>query len=280
MGAIKYGQRSVIKIGGSVLTNKESYKEQAIKIKEFLEKDGIERLYVVTSAMKGKTDEVLENLTKEHPSLMKILKNALNGAPEDEVDIRIRKNLVDFLLEPERESTTFLARDLRELGIGVSFLVQGRNYPIIANDKYLCAKIDIEKSKEKFLEISNKIKNKVVAVVGFGAENYKEEPVLLGRNSSDLIACVLGLLDDKVKTVIYRKDQDGIYKNFGTDNQELVKESSFSNLDWNYVGKVLHKEIANYIGNFDIVVENQNRTIGSSGTLIRNSKEKYLNQQK
>ncbi len=72
----KNQNRLVLKIGGSVLTNELAYQEQAIKIRDILETENFETIYVVVSAQKGETDRLIKASGNSN-----VLRRALRGEP-------------------------------------------------------------------------------------------------------------------------------------------------------------------------------------------------------
>ena len=112
-------------------------------------------------------------------------------------------------------------------------------------------------------------KNKVVVISGFGAENTNGEKVLLGKNASDLVAALIGFFDNTVKRVIYLKDVDGIYSDFGTNKQKIIPEINRQDLLNNNFGNVLDKRTL-YYQKCDYLVQNENKEFGSNGTIIKN----------
>src|SRR3989344_3175416 len=266
----KNRDRNVIKIGGSVLRDEESYKNEALKVKEFAERTRGDRISIVSSAIFGETDRLLASVLDGY-DYRKEVESALRGESDENcIEEYVRKEVVDSLLIGEIKSTRIFSKALRDIGVENKVFVQGSDYPIIANTGYLKARVDFEASKERFVEIDKEIKERVVLFVGFGAENKDEERVLLGRNSSDYIAAIIGSLDDRVERVIFRKDVDGLYLNYGLSNQSLVTNMSYDEarelLERN--PKVLHGGVLEVANGYDILIENCNKPIGSGGTLI------------
>ena len=270
----KNKDRNVIKIGGSVLRDEESYKNEALKVKEFAERTRGDRISIVSSAIFGETDRLLASVLDGY-IYRKEVESALRGESDENcIDECARKEVADSLLIGEIKSTRIFSKALRDIGVENKVFAQGNDYPIIANTGYLKARVDFEASKERFVEIDKEIKERVVLFVGFGAENKDEERVLLGRNSSDYIAAIIGSLDDRVERVIFRKDVDGLYLNYGLSNQSLVTNMSYDEarelLERN--PKVLHGGVLEVANGYDILIENCNKPIGSGGTLIKDYK--------
>jgi len=107
---------------------------------------------------------------------------------------------------------------------------------------------------------------KVVLVAGFGAESPRREKVLLGKNSSDLVAAVISSVDGRVDEVVYFKDVDGVYRDFGTPQATLVREISFAEARFMGLGKVLDSRSLDY-ARCNIRIQSHEAPIGS-GTLI------------
>jgi len=219
-------ERMVIKIGGSVLNGNEAYICQAKRIIEFSEKSLANRIYIVISARKGHTDELIDELCQdeeEKKGLRKLLKvgNYNDEGNENYIQKFDHHYVASYLLKGEIDSVKRFEKEFRRRGIYPETLIQGVNFPIIANGKYLHANVDLEASKQT--SHLNNLSARIVLVSGFGAQNHYGEKVLLGRNASDYVAALLGKLDENVREVIYLKDVDGIFENFKTNDEKMIE---------------------------------------------------------
>jgi aspartokinase len=260
------GERCVIKIGGSVLYSDEAYAYQARRIIDFSQSRDIERVYVILSARKGHTDELANNLCStpdERESLRRLLKQGDYSNSED-VKRFDCSNVASYLLSGEIASTLRFEKELRKAGIYPERLVQGVNFPITANGRYLHADVDFEACDTSVLDDLSKI----VLVPGFGAQNHHKEKVLLGRNASDYVAALIGRLDHRVREVIYLKDVDGVYENFGTEQAKFIPEIKSAELLAKGCGKVLDARCLENMNGYKIRVQNCKSEIGKSGTII------------
>ncbi|MAG08114.1 hypothetical protein CMO89_01470 [Candidatus Woesearchaeota archaeon] len=255
-------ERYVVKIGGSVLTSDDAYAYQARRIIDFYEKTNAERVYIIPSARKGHTDELINNLCKT-PGDKQSLDRLLDGDYNVEEDVKRFDNtdIARYLLTGEIESAQRFRKETSRLGVDPQSLLQGVNFPIIADDRYLFASVDLGASEGS--GVIDKINNRIVIVPGFGAHNYNKEVVLLGRNSSDFVAALIGHLDPLVKEVIYLKDVGGIYLD-GKVKESMTKE------EYTKAGikKVLDPRCLEYLGSYGIRVQHCESEIGEGGTVI------------
>lgn len=265
---ISESYNEVIKIGGSVLKTYEHYTQIAKKIKDYVETNNFQTLYVVVSARKGRTDQLINDLLvcrEERKYIDDILNNKTNRS--ESKDVFDDPFVASYLLQGEINSAKRLSSRLKDECIDTDLLLQGSEFPIVANNSYLYASIDNINSMQRFN--NNMPKNKVIVISGFGAENINGEKVLLGKNASDLVAALIGFFDRAVRKVIYLKDVDGIYSDFSTNKQKIIPEIDRHDLLKNDFGKVLDKRTLHY-QKCDYLVQNENKELGSSGTIIRN----------
>ena len=257
----------MIKIGGSVLYSDEAYAYQAKRIIDYSKSRYIERIYVVLSARKGHTDELansLCNTTDERESLRRLLKQGDYSNSEDVKRFDCHY-VASYLLSGEIASTLRFEKELRKAGIYPERLVQGVNFPITANGRYLHADVDFEACDTSILD---NLESKIVLVPGFGAQNHHKEKVLLGRNASDYVAALIGRLDHRVREVIYLKDVDGVYENFGTEQARFIPEIKSAELLARGCGKVLDARCLENMNGYKIRVQNCKSEIGKGGTII------------
>ena len=264
------GENLVVKAGGSILTCTEDYTRLAHKIKQFL-RNYNGRLYVVVSAMKNRTDELRVDIAGRNADLLNI---CLMGTGHESTEYFDQPHIARYLINGEFESAERLEQELRKIGISFYRISQGMNCPIVANDSYLNAKIDLEESKKKADELFEKIEQRVMIVPGFGAQDKYGLVRLLGRNSSDIVAAMMGRLDAKVGLVVYLKDIDGIFENYGTSEQTFVHRMTVDKFKKGNYGKILDPRVAEFIQGYNVLIQNQNNEWGSQGTLIWRKKWK------
>jgi len=260
----------VVKIGGSVLFSSEAYTHQAQRIADFAAQDDVGRVYVVVSARKGHTD-VLRNSLCENDKEIEALQTLLQGGESPKYSERFNQHAVArHLLSGEIESAQHFHQELSAKGHYPDVLMQGANFPIIANGEYLRAEVDLAASEARAYILQG-IESRIVVVPGFGAQNHEGKEVLLGRNASDLVAALIGRLDPKVHEVIYLKDVDGVYQGFGTDNQSLIPKIRADALRAMGCGKVLDERCLDYMNGNRIRVQHCEAPIGQGGTVIYNN---------
>ncbi len=234
-----------IKIGGSVLLNANSYKNIAKEIEQISDEYSPDKLYIIVSASSGITDRLIHEVAKEQEEI--ILKKALNG----ECDFAKYNNpeVASRLLEGEIVSANILQSYLAQSTI----ISQNGVFPIVAEQSYLCANINMQESfkRKHLLEVPEQI----VIVPGFGAVDLVGDKVLLGRNSSDLVAAMVAVLA-RVDKLIYVKNVSGIYTNFGQSNQELISHLSYEDAEKMRLGKVLDSRVIEILSNskIDVIV--------------------------
>ena len=175
-------------------------------------------------------------------------------------------DVASHLLQGEIESTSKFEEEFKKLGIYPEVLIQGENFPIIANGRYLHADVDLEASEQT--GILDSLESKIVLVPGFGAQNHHKEKVLLGRNASDYVAALIGRLDPKVQEVIYLKDVYGVYENFETEQERLIQEIRAADLQARGCGKVLDARCLECMNGYKIRVQHSESEIGKGGTVI------------
>lgn len=260
--------RFVIKLGGSVLVNDQNYEHQARRIIEFSK--NTERVYVVLSARKGHTDELADSLCnnlEEREALRRLLKKG-DYSNQRDIERFDFHHIASYLLHGEIDSTKRFERELRRQSIYPETLLQGINFPIVANGRYLHADVDLEASERT--DTLDNLESRIVLVPGFGAQNHHKEKVLLGRNASDYVAALIGRLDPKIREVIYLKDVEGVYENFETEQQKLVQEARTAELLEKGCGKVLDKRCLQHMNGYSIRVQHCETKIGVGGTVIFN----------
>ena len=222
--------RLVVKIGGSVLVDENSYQLQAEKLDCVVKEYNPSKLYVVVSAKKGETDRLIREVSKLEDEQR--LRDALEGKcifPEyDNPDIAKR------LLQGEIESANTLKRYIPNARL----IVQNSSFPLIAKPNYLYGSVDLEQShyRKSYLKYDERI----VIIPGFGAVNQKGDKVLLGRDSSDLVAAAIARLVDADR-IIFLKDVGGIYRKFGESDQEIIPQLQYQEAKSIDFGQVIGK---------------------------------------
>ena len=198
----------VAKIGGSVLRNAESYKAVADELRD-LEK-GYGTVFAVVSANYGRSEELIRNVGGKDSNL---LNQALQGRIAlGEYD---RPEVAKALIQGEWESVDMLVECLGNDAIGVK---QDSVFPLSAEGSFLNGSINWEKSAQR----AKKFKIAGITVIaGYGASDAQGNAVLLGRNSSDLVAAACAALFVSEELRLY-KDVDGIYRDFNTPQPERI----------------------------------------------------------
>jgi aspartokinase len=229
-------KRKVVKLGGSVLVTEQDYLDHAGRIKELSEE--IDRVYLVVSAQKGVTNQLVQSMNQD-------------------LDDREKAK---YLLQGEIASARKIHQYLQSLGVDAGLIMQGSGlFPIEANSSYLNVQLHLDESLDR-REILDGLKKKVIVVPGFGAENEKGEPVILGRNSSDFVAGLIARIDSQVEEVVYVKDVPGIYD---ADGKVISSMSLREALRFGFE-QLLDYRVLEY-ANFDLRIKG----IGSEGSLIR-----------
>jgi len=262
-------RRIVIKIGGSVLQDENSFAPLAARLVSYLrDQPRLERAYVVVSAMKGVTDRTIDALAPDLNSRL-LLRERLSGIKPrtGEADGWDRPSRSLNLLWGEIESAFLLKEAIERNGIPVGVITQLGLFPILADGDYLHARIDFRESRARFPAFDLACgEGRVIILSGFGAVNRAGEPVLLGRNASDYVAAVMSRLDKRIDFVLFLKDVGGIYEEFGTERQRLVERTSLSDLKAAPPGQVLDGRVLDAI-RCDFRVTGAK--IGRGGTVVR-----------
>jgi aspartokinase len=245
-----------LKIGGSVLREERSYQAIAHEIENIIEVYNPEQTFIIVSALKGRTDKDISNISVNGDEAG--LRNALKDL--DEFPKYDNSIVSSYLIQGEIDSALRLGRNLN-----ANVLDQNNwAFPIIANSGYLSAKIDYDRSDERAPYLDHL--GKIVVVSGFGAINNQYEKVLLGRNASDLVAAMIAR-QASVNRLVYLKDIDGIYNDFGTSKQEKLDEIIYDlSMGFDF-GEVLDNRIFDVLDNnsLDIVVGHHNDMLGLIG---------------
>lgn len=265
-------RRIVIKIGGSVLTGESAYAAAAAELAEFLGAEpGLERLYIVVSALKGDTDRAIDRLAP-YPDAGFRLRRLLAGTAElDPADEKWnRPHFALSLLWGEIESAYVLADALAAAGVRAKAMTQLGPYPIVAEGAFLRSDLDLAASRRAFAVFDRACRNeRVIVLSGFGAVNGRGEPTLLGRNASDYVAAILSALDGKVKLAVFLKDVGGIYADFRTRERRLIPATDINRLRAAGPTQVLDPRVLDIIA-CDFRVAGS--PAGKAGTLVRRAR--------
>jgi len=245
----------VLKLGGSVLVDEEAYQEQAEKIRRLSRE--VEKLYVVASAQKGETDRLIT--ASGHGEE---LRQALRG----EATCLCYNGIANFLLQGEVRSVQKLQQYLTKMGMDPAVLTQGTGfYPIVANHCSVYGTLDLPQSLQR-RQILESIDNRIVLVAGFGAESPTRDKVLLGRNSSDLVAALIAFIDGNIDELVYFKDVEGVYRGYGTHETTLVERMTLAEARAFGLGRLLDQRSLDY-AKCDIRIQHHRAELGN-GTLI------------
>lgn len=236
--------RCVIKLGGGILQDEESYRSRARGIEDLLGHGDIEQLVVVVSAMKGRTAELVNEAGGEDPYICSLLEQELKESGRkygpDEEELLKSFNTPEVaagLLQGEIDSAYALGKHLPN---GIVMEQANPSFPIIGNSHYLCGEVDMDATCRfaPYLKEAGEL----VILSGFGCIDHKGHKMLLGSNATDYSAAIAASMIG-ADQLIYLKDVDGIYEGYGTDEQRKIEQIVLdgTRLD---VGEVLHPKVA------------------------------------
>ncbi|MEM3587096.1 MAG: aspartate kinase [Candidatus Jordarchaeaceae archaeon] len=241
---MKFGNKIVMKFGGSCLKDLESFHRISKILKEYSQ-DG---LVLVASALYGVTnnlinlaknaekhsadlDKELSSIAEKHVSLAEsVIKSGLKEVASEEIQKEIMelktalRDIWDYGLKPqrldlvssfgERFSTIILHRYLQSVGYKTVYV---SSYDIIfttSEPQNALPLLDIteQKVKEKLVPLLNE--NKIPVVTGFFGRDEKGNITLLGRGGSDFTATIIAYClknenNSDVKVILW-KDVDGL----------------------------------------------------------------------
>ena len=269
----------VNKLGGSCLgTEGEHIKVIHERIKEQVDKSVS---ILVVSAFKDVTDKLVDigikisNLmrdptSKEMDSLDEILSPYYEFAKIEQLgDLKVE---FDTMLEELKENLKFVRRSGFKGKIRDSIISAGEcfsallvssylnkkeiksfclkfdgKFPIITNDNFEDANVDLHKTKEAFVSLVEKIKEKnAVVIPGFIGRAHSGFLTTLGRGGSDLTAIIVSvsLLDDfEVETLLWKDVPitSGDPKIVGKENIKYIVDLSWQEAELlsNLGGKIL-----------------------------------------
>lgn len=196
----------VLKFGGASVADAEGFHKAAKMIAD----DHCEEnsLVVVVSAMKGRTDELLQLARSVHPN-----------PPRREMDMLVTVG--------ERISGALLAMALDRQGIDAVSLT-GSQAGIVTDQEHGNAEVVAVHAERVKQEISL---GKVVIVAGFQGVGVHRDITTLGRGGSDISAVALGVALSAKKIVFY-KDVPGI---FSSDPKNHPTADFFSKTNYDKV---------------------------------------------
>ncbi|MBU0459301.1 MAG: hypothetical protein KJ771_00670 [Nanoarchaeota archaeon] len=226
----------VIKLGGSVLVTEQDYTNHVRRIRDM--SLDTERIYLVVSAQKGITDKLVNSLN-------------INWSDRDKAK---------YLLSGELASARKIYQRLLDERVNVRLLMQGSGlFPVVANSSYIDAELHLDESMDR-REVLDYLDSKVVVIPGFGGENENAEPVILGRNSSDLVAGLVARIDPNVDEVVFVKDVPGVYD----EDKKVISSLSLPEAKGFEMGKLLEGRVLQYA-----CCDLRIKGIDSEGTVVR-----------
>ncbi|MEO0123916.1 MAG: ACT domain-containing protein [candidate division WOR-3 bacterium] len=213
----------VFKVGGSVLSKPEDF----LKIAQLILKFKNTKICLVTSAIKGKTDELIKVYT--------------TAVPEPDF-----YNFERFVGMGEIQAAMIFESVFKYLGAEVKAVIPGMDeWPIhirLESKSQLSAQKINEKREFKLLPKSKNIakryltpllnKNKIVVIPGFIAQDEKNNTVTLGRGGSDISALIVAELLE-AKELILVKDVGGI---LSVDPKIVSNTKMIKRLSWAELG--------------------------------------------
>ncbi|MEO0155642.1 MAG: ACT domain-containing protein [candidate division WOR-3 bacterium] len=213
----------VFKVGGSVLSKPEDF----LKIAQLILKFKNTKICLVTSAIKGKTDELIKVYT--------------TAVPEPDF-----YNFERFVGMGEIQAAMIFESVFKYLGAEVKAVIPGMDeWPIhirLESKSQLSAQKINEKREFKLLPKSKNIakryltpllnKNTIVVIPGFIAQDEKNNTVTLGRGGSDISALIVAELLE-AKELILVKDVGGI---LSVDPKIVSNTKMIKRLSWAELG--------------------------------------------
>lgn len=164
----------VAKFGGTSVGNGERIRKAAQSVVNEYMKG--KKVVVVVSAINKTTDEFLD-----------VVDDAMGNAITD-------KQLAEVFSMGEMTSVRIFSSTIESLGVKSEYLDPYKdNWPIITDNKFLSAKVDIKTTKEKSKEIKKMVNEGIIPVVcGFLGKDESGNITTLGRGGSDITAFLLG----------------------------------------------------------------------------------------
>ena len=200
----------VAKFGGTSIGNSERIRKAAKSVVNEYMKG--KKVIVVVSAINKTTDELLD-----------IMENTVGEALTD-------KQKAEIVSMGERTSVRVMASTIESLGVKSQYIDPTMDiWPIMTNDKFICAKVDFKATEKKSTELLKLVEQGIIPVVcGYIAKDIINNSVTtLGRGGSDITAFLLGHCL-KADNVIIVTDVEGVMStdpNKVEDAQKLDKIS-------------------------------------------------------
>lgn len=190
----------VAKFGGTSVGNGEKIKKAAQSVvNEYMQG---KKVVVVVSAINKTTDE-----------LTTVVDDAMGTSITD-------KQFAEVLSMGEMASVRIFSATVESLGVKSEYIdPYNESWPIITNNNYLSANVDIKTTEEKSKEIKSMIDQGVIPIIcGFLGKDKSGSITTLGRGGSDITAFLLGHCL-KAEEVIIVTDVNGV---MSTDPNKLL----------------------------------------------------------
>ncbi len=239
---------SVIKFGGSSLSNDENLKRAANRTIQFLEKG--EKVVVILSAQGKTTDSLLSEAKK--------------------LSLNPNKRELDMLVSVgEQISISKFAILLNELSFSAVSLT-GWQVGIITNNEHTEAKIEKIYTQRIWKELE---KHDVVVIAGFQGVDKNKNITTLGRNGSDTSAIAIAAALEQKECYIFT-DTDGVYDK---DPKKYICAKKLDYISYNKMeemaksgAKVLHDRCINVARKYGIKIIVKSTFNENAGTIVGN----------
>ena len=239
---------SVIKFGGSSLSNDENLKRAANKTIQFLEKG--EKVVVILSAQGKTTDSLLSEAKK--------------------LSLNPNKRELDMLVSVgEQISISKFAILLNELSFSAVSLT-GWQVGIITNNEHTEAKIEKIYTQRIWKELE---KHDVVVIAGFQGVDKNKNITTLGRNGSDTSAIAIAAALEQKECYIFT-DTDGVYDK---DPKKYICAKKLDYISYDKMeemaksgAKVLHDRCINVARKYGIKIIVKSTFKENAGTIVDN----------
>lgn len=239
---------SVIKFGGSSLSNDENLKRAANRTIQFLEKG--EKVVVILSAQGKTTDSLLSEAKK--------------------LSLNPNKRELDMLVSVgEQISISKFAILLNELSFSAVSLT-GWQVGIITNNEHTEAKIEKIYTQRIWKELE---KHDVVVIAGFQGVDKNKNITTLGRNGSDTSAIAIAAALEQKECYIFT-DTDGVYDK---DPKKYICAKKLDYISYNKMeemaksgAKVLHDRCINVARKYGIKIIVKSTFNEKAGTIVGN----------
>ena len=239
---------SVIKFGGSSLSNDENLKRAANRTIQFLEKG--EKVVVILSAQGKTTDSLLSEAKK--------------------LSLNPNKRELDMLVSVgEQISISKFAILLNELSFSAVSLT-GWQVGIITNNEHTEAKIEEIYTQRIWKELE---KHDVVVIAGFQGVDKNKNITTLGRNGSDTSAIAIAAALEQKECYIFT-DTDGVYDK---DPKKYICAKKLDYISYNKMeemaksgAKVLHDRCINVARKYGIKIIVKSTFNENAGTIVGN----------